>query len=163
MVDTQHVHTYRRSQYGWVIICLFAPMILFMILSYFYQWGNNPLTLVPFVLVTCLLGIIISLFYQLTIVIKDSELRLIYGIGLIRFRFKIDSLEGIKTIKTPWYYGLGIRLTPRGMLYNIHGSKAVQIKYLTNGISKSVMIGTPEPKRLTQKLKKAFPSTGPIG
>ena len=147
---------YKKSQYGWVIIGMFAPMMLFLFFSYLYQWGNNPLTLVPFVLVTGLLGIILALFYKLTIVVKGSVLQAIYGIGLIRFRFKIDRLVGTQIIKTPWYYGLGIRVTPQGMLYNIHGLKAVRIKYLSTGISKSVMIGTPEPQLLSKKLKEAF-------
>lgn len=79
-----------------------------------------------------------------------------YGIGLIRIRFKIDKLEATQIIKTPWYYGLGIRVTPKGMLYNIQGSKAVEIKYLGNGKSKSVMIGTAEPELLVKALEDNF-------
>lgn len=145
---------YRKSQIGWFAIGIFIPIILLLYLSYAYQWGNNPLPFIPFVVLTGLFVIIISLFYKLTIEFDGSVLKLIYGIGLIRIRFKIDELVETREIKTPWYYGLGIRITPKGMLYNIQGSKALEIKYISNGKSKLVMVGTPEPKRLQQALKE---------
>ncbi|WP_159038497.1 hypothetical protein [Brumimicrobium mesophilum] len=54
------------------------------------------------------------------------------------------------------HYGLGIRFTAQGMLYNIQGLKAVKIKYISNGKSKSVMIGTAEPEILKEALEKHF-------
>lgn len=135
---------------------IFAPIILFLYLAYANQWGNNPLPFVPFLLLTGLFIIICSLFYKLKIEVDESTLRLTYGIGLIRIKFKIDELKYIEIIKTPWYYGLGIRITPKGMLYNIQGSKAVNIKYIRNGRNKSVMIGTPEPEQLKKALEDNF-------
>jgi len=129
---------------------------LLLYLVYANQWGNNPLPLIPFVVLAGLFVIISSLFYKLTIELHGSVLKLIYGIGLIRIQFKIDNLVETRIINTPWYYGLGIRITPKGMLYNIQGSRAVEIKYLSNGKSKSVMVGTPEPERLKQALVDNF-------
>jgi len=94
------------------------------------------------------------MFYKLSVELQGTKLRLIYGIGLIRFKFNIDQLECSEIITTPWYYGLGIRITPKGMLYNIHGSKAVRIEYITNGKRESVMIGTPEPEQLKNSLEQ---------
>lgn len=145
---------YKKSQVGWVIMGIFTPVILFLYLAYANQWGNNPLPFVPFLLFTGLLIIICSLFYKLTIELDESTLKLTYGIGLIRIKLKIDELEHIEIIKNPWYYGLGIRITPKGMLYNIQGSKAVNIKYMGNGKSKSVLVGTPEPERLKKALEE---------
>ena len=147
---------YKKSQVGWVAMGIFAPVILFLYLAYANQWGNNPLPFVPFLLLSGLFIIICSLFYKLTIELDESTLKLIYGVGLIRIKFKIDKIEHIEIIKTPWYYGLGIRITPKGMLYNIQGSRAVEIKYVSNGKSKSVMIGTLEPERLKQALEDNF-------
>jgi len=141
---------------GWVAIGIFTSVILFLYLAFSNQWGNNPIPFIPFVAITGLFIVISSLFYKLTIELDESVLRLSYGIGLIRIRFKIDKLIETQIIKTPWYYGLGIRVTPKGMLYNIQGSKAVMIKYLKNGKSKSVMVGTPEPEQLIQALEYNF-------
>ncbi len=147
---------YRKTQMGWVATGTFLPVILFLFLGYVNQWGNNPLPLIPFLVLTGLFIVIASLFYKLTIELDQSVLKLIYGIGLIRITFKIDQLEATKIIKTPWYWGLGIRTTPKGMLYNIQGSKAIKIEYISNGKSKLVMVGTPEPERLIQALEENF-------
>lgn len=147
---------YKKSQIGWVVAGTFAPIILFLIIAYANQWGNNPLPLIPFLVVTGILVVIGSLFYKLTVELDGSILKLTYGIGLIEIRFKIDNLIETRIVKTPWYYGLGIRVTPKGMLYNIQGSKAVKIKYVSNGRSKSVMVGSPEPERLKQVLEDNF-------
>ena len=126
----------------------------FIFLAYLNQWGNNPLPTVPFLILMGLFLFIIPLFYKLTIKIEGTTLRLIYGIGIIRINFRIDELLDVETIRTPWYYGWGIRVTPKGMLYNIQGSKALRVKYRKNGKNKKVMIGTPEPELLKAYLEK---------
>jgi len=146
---------YKRSQIGWVAIAIFTSVILFLYCVYAYQWGNNPLPLIPFLLFSGLFVFICSMFYKLTVELDGSILKLIYGIGLIRIKFKIDELIRTEIIKSPWY-SLGIRITPKGMLYNIQGSKAVNIEYISLGKSKSVMIGTPEPERLIKALDESF-------
>ena len=154
---------YKKSQYGWLMIGIFAPITLFLIFAYLFQWGNNPITLVPFIIITLLFGIILAIFYKLTIAIDGSALKIIYGIGWIKFSFQIDSLISTRTTRIPWYYGLGIKATPRGMLYNIQGLNAVEIRFVSNGVNRFVMVGTPEPKRLCQELEEAFDQTDPIG
>ncbi len=144
---------YKKSQIGWIAIMIFAPVIIFLYLAYANQWGNNPLPFVPFLVLAVLFVVICFMFYKLTVELDESTLKLTYGIGLIRIKFKIDELVRIEIIRTPWYYGLGIRITPKGMLYNIQGSKAVNIEYTSNGKSKSVMVGTPEPEQLKKALE----------
>lgn len=144
---------YKKSQIGWIIISLLLTAIIFLSLAYTNQWGNRPLPFTPYILLTLLFSGICALFYQLTVEVNGSTLKLIYGIGLIRIRFAIDKLEETKIIKTPRYYGLGIRITPDGMLYNIQGTKAVKISYTTNKKKKSLMIGTTEPEKLIRVLE----------
>lgn len=147
---------YKKSQTGWIIIGILVPVILFFFLIYVSQWGDNPLPFIPFIVLVVIFVIIIALFYKLTIEFDGSVLKLSYGIGLIRIRFKIDKLIETQIIKTPWYYGLGIRITPKGMLYNIQGSKALDIKYISNGKNKKIMVGSSEPERLKQALDDNF-------
>jgi len=147
---------YKKSQTGWVLIAIFAPVLGFLFLAHLNRWGNNPLPLTPFLILSGLFVFISLLFYKLTVHVEKSKIKLIYGIGLIRATFKIDQLSRAEVIKTPWYYGLGIRITPKGMLYNIHGSQAVRLEYQHKGKSKSVMIGTPEPEQLKDYLEKNF-------
>ena len=147
---------YRKSQIGWIIIGIFITAIILICLTYLNQWGSNSFTTVTFLISLVLFAVIISLFYKLTIEIDGSIIKVIYGIGIIKIKIKVDKLLKIESIKTPWYYGLGIRFTPKGLLYNIHGSKAVLIDFTSKGQSKSMMIGTAEPQKLTRALEEAF-------
>lgn len=133
-----------------------APIILYLYLAFMFQWGDNPMPLTGFVLIESLLLIICLLFFQLTVEIRKPILKISYGIGLIRFNFQIDQIESVEVMSNPWYYGWGIRITPNGMLYNIHGRKAVKINYLRNGKSKSVMVGTAEPEVLKRALEESW-------
>ena len=96
------------------------------------------------------------MFYQLTVTVSEKTLKLVYGIGLIRFKKNLDKLHKVEVIKTPWYYGLLIRATAEGMLYNIQGFKAVRITLIKNGKKKSFMVGTPEPEKLKKVLEDNF-------
>ncbi|MEM1137399.1 MAG: hypothetical protein AAGI07_16285, partial [Bacteroidota bacterium] len=75
---------YKKSQTGWLVIGIFAPIIIFLYLAYANQWGNNPIPLIPFLIMLVFFVLIASLFYRLTIKFDGSILKLIYGIGLIR-------------------------------------------------------------------------------
>nr|WP_299074110.1 hypothetical protein [uncultured Allomuricauda sp.] len=145
---------YKKSQIGWVALLIFALVIILPYLVYANQWGNNPLPSTPFLVLVLIFVVICFMFYKLKVELSGSILKLTYGIGLIRIKLKIDELERTEIVKTPWYYGLGIRITPKGMLYNIQGSKAVSIEYTSNGKRKLVMVGSPEPERLKEALEE---------
>ncbi|GAB3009747.1 hypothetical protein GCM10027284_30280 [Cyclobacterium sediminis] len=144
---------YKQSQFGWVIILLFILLVVFLCLAYALQWGNNPLTFTPFLVLSSVVVVLGFMLYKLTVEVRGSTLRLAYGIGLINFKFEIDQLEELEIIRVPWYYGIGIRITPKGMLYSIHGWKALQLKYKSKGKSKSLMVGTSEPEQLKRALE----------
>lgn len=144
---------YKQSQFGWVIILLFILLVVFLCLAYALQWGNNPLTFTPFLVLSSFLVVLGFMLYKLTVEVKGSTLRLAYGIGLINFKFEIDQLEETEIIRVPWYYGIGIRITPNGMLYSIHGWDAVRISYKSKGKKKTVMVGSTEPEKLKRVLE----------
>ncbi|MDY7014940.1 MAG: hypothetical protein SVX43_15355 [Cyanobacteriota bacterium] len=55
-------------------------------------------------------------------------------------------------VKNPWYYGWGIRLTPRGWLFNVSGLDAVEIS-LNSG--RHFRIGTDRPRELERAIRRA--------
>lgn len=144
---------YKQSQFGWVVIILFTLLVAFLCLAYAFQWGNNPLSFIPFLTLSSIPVILGLMLYKLTVEVKGTTLRLSYGIGLISLKFEIDELEETEIIRVPWYYGIGIRITPKGMLYSINGWKALRIKYKSKGKSKRVMVGTAEPELLKKLLE----------
>lgn len=148
--------TYKKSQTGWLIIIITTPIFILLLITYLNQWGNNPIPLIPYLAISGILILVVLLFYKLTIQIDGRKIEAIYGIGLIKFTIKIDVLNSVSIIGTPWWYGWGIRFTPKGWLYNIHGSKAVRLEYRREGKSKKIMLGTPEPDKLKESLEKHF-------
>jgi len=87
----------------------------------------------------------LALFYSLTVEIDETELIIKFGFGVINKKFILKDIKSCHTVKNPWYYGWGIRLTPHGWLYNISGLSAIEIQ-VKNG--KKYRIGTDEPEKL---------------
>lgn len=149
---------YQKSETGWLLIGFFFPFVLFLGLIHILKWGDQSIPNALIVILEAALIFIILLFYKLTVEVHDDHVLLKYGIGLIRIKLRIDSIGKTEVIQTPWYWGLGIRITQDGMLYNIHSSKALKIKYQSNGMTKTVLIGSKEPTELENSLREAFSS-----
>jgi hypothetical protein len=106
-----------------------------------------------FFYVSFLLIAIIVLFSTLTTLVNDKELKIKFGIGIIHKEFLISEIESLKKIKTKWYYGWGIRITPTGWLFNVSGFDAIEIK-MENG--KIYKIGTDEIEKLENVINEAM-------
>ncbi len=80
------------------------------------------------------------LFYKLTITIDKDKIEAKLGIGLLKRSMKIKEIDynTIEKIKVPAYYGIGIRLTPFGWLYNVKTGNAIKLK----SKSKTFFVGT---------------------
>ncbi len=147
---------YQKSQIGWAMIWVFLPIIVLLGMAYQFQWGNNPIPLIPFIVLMAVLSLTGILFYKLTVSFDGTVLKLTFGIGLVVFNFKIDELIHSEVIKTPWYYGLGIHFTPKGTLYNVHGFKALMINYRSGHRTKKLLVGSAEPEKLKSVLDSHF-------
>tara|TARA_R110002049_G_scaffold246847_5_gene420958 strand:+ start:4351 stop:4749 length:399 start_codon:yes stop_codon:yes gene_type:complete len=130
-----------------------------MVTVYYLELGDKRITSEWMVNYFITIAVIFLLFYRLKVKVQNKTLKIYYEIGLIHFTFKMDEITKVESIKTPWYYGYGIRLTPDGWLYNAHGSQALEIKYMYKGKNKSVMIGTPEPEELKKALLRDINNT----
>jgi hypothetical protein len=93
------------------------------------------------------------LFSSFTVEINDRELRFHFGPGFWRKRFPLTEIVGANATRSSWWEGWGIRITPRGMLYNVSGTDAVDIT-LRSG--QHFRIGTDEPEVLVQSVRKAI-------
>ena len=76
-----------------------------------------------------------------------------FGIRLIRKWFKLNEIESCQIVKDPWYYGWGIRLTPRGWLFRVSGFNAVEIKFRKG---KRFRIGTDVPQELEEAIRQTI-------
>jgi len=117
-------------------------------ISYLYQWGNSPIPLIPTIIIEVIFIGIILLMYQLKITIDDSKISILLGIGLIKksILLKNIAITSMKKVSIPWYYGIGIRLTQYGMLYNVSPGPALLIHSKNN--QKSILVGTKDANKL---------------
>ena len=99
------------------------------------------------------LTVLVALFYTLLVEIDGDEMRLTYGVGILRKRFDIAALGDARIVRNKWWYGLGMRLTPHGWLYTVSGLDAVEIVRLS-GVT--FRVGTDEPQALVAAVKAAI-------
>ena len=139
---------YIHTQIGYFLATMYSIVVLF--LGYLNIMTNfHPLTLISMIIVLIVLGI----FSRLTVTVDDQRIKVQFGLKIIRKSFPLKEVEAYRLVKNPWYYGWGIRYTPRGWLYNVSGFSAIELQ-LTNG--KRYRIGTDDPDNLAEALDKAL-------
>ncbi len=139
---------YEHTQVGYLIIVAMAAVMV-MIGIVLANAGINWIAIGVLILIAVLL----VLFSSLTVVIWEEELEVRFGPGLIHKRFKLNGIESCKVVKNHWYNGWGIRLIPHGILYNVSGFYAVEIKLRTG---KQYRIGTDVPQELEAAIQRSL-------
>lgn len=137
------------SQFGtFSVVSLFSIISLLIILFFRYGFSFSifPLGLI-LILIVCLLY-----FYKLTIYIDDNYLSFKLGIGLFGRKYKISNIKSCQIVKNPIWYGIGIRILPNGMLYNVSGLSAIELKFKNK--KDIVRIGTNKPDQIVDYLSK---------
>ena len=136
---------YRHTQIGWVtIISIGLGMLL---VGYHGDIRSKWIVLsVLGILVICII-----LFASLTVTGDNSFIRIKFGPGLIRKSFPLEEIESCTVVRNRWWYGWGIRITPHGWMFNVHGLDAVQLMR-KNG--KRSRIGTDEPQKLVEAINR---------
>ncbi|MGE0359427.1 MAG: hypothetical protein AB7H93_03265 [Vicinamibacterales bacterium] len=93
-----------------------------------------------------------SLFGTLTTAVDGDAATCAFGpIPLIRKRLAIADIRGATAIRTSPLWGWGLRLTPRGWLWNVSGLDAVELELANGG---RFLVGTDEPLELLAALRR---------
>ncbi len=142
------IKKYKHTQIGYLLLILYSAVILFI--SYLnIVTGFNPFALVGLIIMLIVLG----LFATLTVMVDEQMIKIQFGLGLIRKVFLLKDIEAYRVVKNPWYYGWGIRFTPRGWLFNVSGFSAIELQMRSGKIYR---IGTDEPDNLAKALDEAL-------
>lgn len=141
---------YREFQFGWIlfVFVLFTQAIITFLFA--GEIGTRPIGLQSFIVSNLLFATLVILFYGMRIKMDDAHLVVSFGVGLIRKKVDLRRVKSLEIVKSPWYYGWGIRLIPGGWLYNISGCDAVELKL--NDTKRVIRIGTKNPKRLVEEI-----------
>jgi hypothetical protein len=135
---------YRHTQVGYLVLVV----MLVAALGIFGLAPRGPLAVTLIVAILLIMSAV--LFASLTVEVGDGELRFQFGPGFWRKRFPLADIAAADVTQSSWWEGWGIRITPRGMLYNVSGTGAVEIT-LRSG--KAFRIGTDEPEALAQAIR----------
>jgi hypothetical protein len=128
--------------------------------------GAVGLPIVALVLATLLVGVeavalmtlglllvALFLFGTLTVEVSRDGIVIRFGSGIIRKRFALSGIRGVKLVRNRWYYGWGIRRLPSGWLYNVSGLDAVELEMLDGTRHR---IGTDRPGDLESAIRAAM-------
>jgi hypothetical protein len=142
--------TYRHTQVARTTLVLLGTLWLAML-----WWAVRALHPAAMA-ATVFVGALLILFTTLTVSVGDRAVDVYFGPGLIRRRIPLRRIRDARAVRTPWFYGWGIRLTPGGWLWNVSGMNGVEIR-LDDG--RQFRIGTDEPDELAEALRQAGPDT----
>jgi hypothetical protein len=106
----------------------------------------TPLALLAVIFIALALG-----FSSLTVEVGADEIVWFFGPGIWRKRIDRRDVASVEAVRNPWWYGIGIHLTPRGWLYNVGGRDAVEIALVSG---RTLRIGTDEPDALLAALRR---------
>ncbi len=139
-MQTNSKEIYRHKQrVGWV---LWGPVIFAVTVAAYFGFGYHAYE--GFIPIAILL-IVVYIFGSLTVIVETERLRFFFGPGFIRKSFQLAEIKSVKPVRSKWYHGLGIHLTPEGWLYNIKGLDAIEVQLQS---TRKLRIGTDEPQKL---------------
>ena len=142
---------YEDFQWNWILIVAMSVLVLMLSLK-LNDPGNTPIPFYLAMFIQLILILVPLMFYGLRTIINDDEIKLRYGIGIIQIRIPIAEIRSVEVVRNPWYYGIGIRVIPGGMLYNAHGFDAIELHFRNK--RRIVRIGTAEPLILKHEIEK---------
>lgn len=149
------MNQYRHTQIGYLLIILYSGVIVFIGYLNVLTGFNNPFALAALIV----LLVILKLFSSLTVTVDDKRIKIQFGLGVFPKVFQLKDIASYAVVKNPWYYGWGIRYTPRGWLFNVSGYSAIELQ-MSNG--KRFRIGTDEPDSLASAISEAMKNV-PVG
>ncbi len=141
-MPAHYTHTQVGSQMLLVLTVGISVVTFWMVFE-----GFNWIAFVALVV----LDVALILFSTLTVVIADGTLEVIFGPGMMRKRFELRDVCECRAVTNPFWWG--IRWTPQGWLYNVFGSRAVELS-MRNG--KRYRIGTDAPEELVEAIHRAL-------
>ena len=129
-------------------------MQILLTFAFINQWGNNPLNLIVYLICNLIFLICYLLFYGMTATIDNTYIHISFGIGLISKKIEIKKIKSVTIVRNPFYFGLGIKIIPNGMLYNVHGLNAVELRF--DNTKKVIRIGSNENHHLKNIIEKCI-------
>jgi hypothetical protein len=144
---------YRHTQLAWTLIVLVVAVVLAELTIVTFSAPQGTLSLALSGAVVAVAAVMLALFSTLTVVVDDRAVRLWFGLGPLRREVMLADVTSARKVRNHWYAGWGVRIIPRGRLYNVGGMDAVELE-MDNG--RVVRVGTDQPDALLAAVDAAL-------
>lgn len=142
---------YRRSQPappGWMALLLYGPLAVIAAVGFAFRSPGEMLpALAP---LAAVMTVVFLGARRLTVSVTPSDLTVEYSLGWPRRRVSRSEIVSAEPFRAPWWYGVGIRLTPKGWLWSVWGYRTVMLT-LSNG--RRFLVGADDPEALAAALR----------
>ena len=144
---------YRHTQIGWVSIIALGMGLLLMLVV-FNSMTRLQIPVAAFAALIAVFALLLLTFCSLTTEVDGGEFRARFGLlGWPGKRAELREIAAAVPVRLSLISGWGIRITTRGMLFNVSGRGAV-IVGLTSG--KQFLVGSDEPERLADAINQSL-------
>lgn len=127
-METRKIN-YKEVQFFWISIIPALLFLIFTIFAYLYKFGTRPIPLFMTVITVVVFIIIILLTYKMTIIIDNESIFISFGIGIIKKKIDISTVEhkSIKKTRIPWYYGMGVKFGNGIVIFNTRSGSGIEL------------------------------------
>jgi len=143
---------YKEFTFGWLIFAFVIPIHLLLTYLYINKLGDRPIDTNGYMAITLAFILVYIMFYGMTTKVTLDSISVSFGIGLIKKRTPLSRIKKVDAVRTPWYYGWGIRIIPDGMLYNISGTDGVELRF--SDTDRTLRIGSKDSSALKKEIEK---------
>jgi hypothetical protein len=136
-----HVQQAPKSLFG-------IPIIVFIIVLMVLAVARTPVAWSTWPIVLLSIGIAaasIFVFSRMVVEVRDGVIRWTFGFGFPGYSLPLSEVQSAVAVRNPWIFGLGIHFIPRGIIYNVWATAAVEI---TKKNGRRIRLGTDEPEAL---------------
>jgi hypothetical protein len=144
--------SYAHTQSGTTIIWSLAAAAIIVVGSLFLTTratgGIGALPTPALAIVGVVLVILLSagvVFSRLNVRVENGELSWRFGLGFLEHKVPLSDIASATVVTNPVWAGFGVRRLPNAWLYNVSGTRAVEL-VMRDG--SRVRIGSDEPEAL---------------
>ena len=146
------METKKFTQFGTFYVIVMLPIFIFSLIMLFMKGFDNFVMGAVFSVLAVSLLICLLIFYKISIYINETYISFKLGIGLVSKKYLIADIKSCKPVKNEPLFGIGIKIIPNGMLYNVSGLQAIELTF-KNRKSK-IRIGTNQPEEIASTINK---------
>jgi len=137
-----------------MIVIIFLMVMVWTTLAFMHQWGKNPINIDGYIFIMILFCGLLSVFYGITIIVTNKQIKIRFGIGFYTKIIDLSDISSVNITKYPVYFGYGIRLLSNGLLYNVSGRHAIEIKLKNK--KNIIQIGSNDWIRLKETIERCI-------